>query len=303
MHLLIPYVYLRKHADPMFTEFTYGDHGVRARRMKSDLHKGDYVFFHTSQKGKKYITAYYIVDRVLDTKDACKDKLIYLRYKNPHIIEGCVNKRSVSGDDDAIVFGDPITSHIFERPLLFDRRLAEKLSLGINFKTKRTETQAIGSATRQWRKLKKKDIKILLKEIERAQNKDVQKTLRSTEEVAESLEKDIEDFIARNTNLIGKDLTLAERQFPMDSGRIDLLFEHVNGSLVVVEVKMNKIGRNAVQQINRYIKELKAREPRKKINGVLVCAGVMPAYEDELRKQKDVRILLYGWDVTIQPWQ
>lgn len=64
---------------------------------------------------------------------------------------------------------------------------------------------------------------------------------------------------------------------------------------------MNKIGRGAIQQINSYIKEFKAREPRKKIFGIIICAGVMPAYEDELRKQKGIKIMVYGWDIKVQP--
>ena len=74
MNLLIPYVHLYDHPDPLFKEFTYGDVGTRARKLKKDLKNGDYVFFHTSIGGRKYITAYYVVDRVLNTAEAVKDK-------------------------------------------------------------------------------------------------------------------------------------------------------------------------------------------------------------------------------------
>jgi hypothetical protein len=84
MHLLIPHVQLR-HEDPLFKEYTYGDERARARKMKSDLHKGDYLFFHTSRLGKKYITAYYVVDQVKDTRVAAEDPAIRRKYKNPHI--------------------------------------------------------------------------------------------------------------------------------------------------------------------------------------------------------------------------
>lgn len=87
MNLLIPYKYLRHHNDPKFDEFTYGDSGGRARKLKKDLRKGDYVFFHASTGGKKCITAYYVVDRVLDTVEACKNDDIVRKYKNPHILE------------------------------------------------------------------------------------------------------------------------------------------------------------------------------------------------------------------------
>ena len=85
MHLLIPYVHLRP-PDPLFDEFTYGDRGDRGRKLKSDVNKGDYIFFHASRDGKKYITAYYVVDRVLDVIDACQDDTICLKYKNHHLL-------------------------------------------------------------------------------------------------------------------------------------------------------------------------------------------------------------------------
>ncbi len=43
-------------------------------------------------------------------------------------------------------------------------------------------------------------------------------------------------------------------------------------------------------------------ETGKDISGVIVCAGVMPAYEDELRKQKAIGILVYGWGLQVQQW-
>src|SRR3990172_6127993 len=139
MHMLIPYVRL-SHPDPAFDEFTYGDGGQRARKLKSHLNKGDCVFFHTSKRGRKFVTAYYVVDRVLDTVDACRDRAIRAKYKNPHIVECLARERPIHGDDDAIVFGDPITSRVLERPVLFDRQLAEKLSFNIKFPANKSET-------------------------------------------------------------------------------------------------------------------------------------------------------------------
>lgn len=48
MNLLIPYIHLYKHTDPLFEEYTYGDSKFRARKLKNELKKGDYVFFHMS---------------------------------------------------------------------------------------------------------------------------------------------------------------------------------------------------------------------------------------------------------------
>jgi hypothetical protein len=300
MHLLIPYVRLLNHPDPAFDEFTYGDCGQRARKLKSDLSKGDYVFFHTRKHGKKHITAYYIVDRVLDTVDVCQDRPILAKYKNPHSVECLTQERPIHGDDDAILFGE-ITSQALERPLLFDRQLAEKLSLNIKFPANKSETQVIGSATRAWRELTDKDVRVLLKAID-AEKKHVRSySLWSTEEVAETLEKDIEYFIAHNPALFSKGLKFVRQQKFIGDGRLDLLFEDRDGNWVVVEVKFNQSGRNTLRQIKTYIQDLR-EETNKNISGVIVCAGVMPAYEDELRRERDIRIFIYGWDLLVQQW-
>lgn len=300
MHLLIPYVQLR-HPDPKLDEFTYGDVGQRARKLKSCLSKGDYVFFHTSKNGKKYITAYYVVDRVLDTLVACHDIAIREKYKNPHIEDCLAQKSSLHDKEDAILFGDPITSHVLDKSLLFDRKLAEKLSINVKFPRNRQETQAIGSATRAWRELTDKDVKVLLKAIVAEQKSSRPQLLRSVEEVAETIEKDIEDYLANHPSLIGNELKLAERQLPISDGRLDLLFEDSKGNWVIVEVKLNRIGRDAIRQVQTYVHELQ-KQTKKKVSGIIVCSGVLPAYEAVLRKQRDVRIFIYGWNLHIQIW-
>jgi hypothetical protein len=162
----------------MFNEFTYGDHGVRGRKLKSELGKGDYIFFHTSKGGKKYITAYYVVDRVLDVIEACQEQAICVKYRNHHILDYLTGNHSAN--DDVIVFGDPITSYTLEKPLLVDKKLVQRLSLDVKFSNNMTEAQAIVSATRQWRPLTEVDKTILLDEIGIIRNQPRTKMLRST---------------------------------------------------------------------------------------------------------------------------
>jgi hypothetical protein len=300
-HLLIPYVQLLNHLDPVFEEYTYGDGGRRAKKLKKVLEPGSYVFFHTSKNRKKFITAYYIVDHWRDTVDACQNKLIRSKYKNPHL-----DKKDFNGRDDVIVFGDPILSRFLEVPLVFDRKLAGKLSLNIKFPVKkpsaRSDTQVIGSATREFRPLTDGDVKILLKEIATAQKRYRPYVFRSSEEVAETLERDIEHYIANNSSLIGKGLKRCQQQKPIGDGRLDVLFEDKHGNWVVVEVKLGSIGREALQQLKTYIRDLR-KENNKKISGVIVCAGVLPAFVEELKKQNKIRILIYGWDLQMQEWE
>jgi len=151
MHLLIPYVHLPHHHDPLLEEFTYGNSQNAARKLKRDLEEGDYIFFHTTIGGKKCITAYYVVDRVWDTGRAAESRNIVARYKNPHIQEFLSGIRTAK-DEDVVVLGDPIMSRVLSRPLSFDRVLAKKLSLNIKFPDGKTEAQVIGSAARAWRR-------------------------------------------------------------------------------------------------------------------------------------------------------
>ncbi len=301
MNLLVPYVYLYDHNDPLFDEFTYGDVGTRARKLKNDLKRGDYIFFHTSIGEKKYITAYYVVGWVSDTAKAIEDRNIVAKYKNPHITEFLSGKRT-DEDDNVVVFGDPITSRILERPLLFDKTLAEKLSLNIKFPKVRTETQAIGSATRQWRELTDKDVEILIEAI-MLYEKEARgiETVLTTDEVTEVIEKDIEGFIEKNPTLIGESLKLEKRQLGTPVGRIDLLFKDKNGNLIVVELKLNKIGREAINQLRRYMDWIK-KKTKKEVTGVIVCRGVMSAFEEDLKKLKDIKIFCYGWQLKVYPW-
>ena len=287
MHLLIPYIYLRNEEDPNFHEFTYGDINWRGRKLQRDVKPGEYIFFHTSIGGKKYITAYFVVDRVFPTSEACRNKMINDKFNNPHMVKWRTGSRS---ENDVIVFGDPITSRLLDKPLLFDRRLSRKLSFCIAFPKGRTETQAIGSATRQWRKLFDRDIAILLSEISRLSRKPSKLSkLRSIDEVTQVIEKDIENHIAANSSLIGPGLKLKTRQEHTDAGRSDLIFEDRKRNLTVVELKLYRIGREAIQQVARYMRELRKQHPKKRVEGVVVCSGLMPAYEDDLRKQKKVR--------------
>ncbi len=297
MNLLIPYVPLLHHTDPVLEEFTYGDIHSRGRKLKEDVQEGEYLFFHTSINSRKCITAYYVVDRVMETPAAAKEKNIVLKYKNPHIKEYLQNKRNYK--NDVLVFGDPILSRRLDRPLEFNRKLAQKLSLDIKFRQGFTDSQCIGSATRQWRELSRRDVQALLNEIKDSETEGItiQKTL-STEEVTEIIEKDIENFIEANTKILGDSLKLTGRQIDTPVGRIDLMFEDSNKKIIIVELKLNKIGREALNQIRRYMNHVK-KETRQEVSGIIVCNGVMPAFEDEFKTLKNVKILKYGWKLQV----
>lgn len=301
MNLLIPYIHLSDHSDPALNEFTYGDVGPRGRKLSS-AQRGDMLFFHTTLGGKKVITAYYVVDRVIRTEVASRDPLIVAKYRNPHIEYCRANGRAKGGGDDFVVFGDPILSAVLPKPLTFDKSLATKLTLAIPFPPGRTETQAIGAATRSWRTLTERDVRVLQRAAERVRQLRSRSVLRrSSEEVGEVIEKDIEEHLARNPTLLGKGLKLKDRQLPLAVGRIDLLFEEQNGALLLVEVKIGRIGRDAIAQVEGYMAELRHFQHHP-VRSAIVCAGVMPAFEEDFRKKRSINILIYGWDLNVTKW-
>jgi RecB family endonuclease NucS len=125
--------------------------------------------------------------------------------------------------------------------------------------------------------------------------------MRSTEEVAETLERDLEEYIAHNPDLVGPGLRLERQQTTIPVGRTDIHFRDENGNLIVVELKLGHIGRDAVKQLRRYLDELSKTE-KKSVGGILVCAGVLPIYRAELENLRDVQIREYGWQLQTRPW-
>lgn len=296
MHLLIPYKPLINHVDPDFREYTYGDSSSRAIKLRT-LKTGDYVFFHTTIKGNKYITAYYVVDRVLDTASASKDRAITIKYKNPHILEHIRGLRANNGEVDVVLFGDPIKSYILDKPILFDKKLAELLSLNIIFNSNFSDARNIGSATRSWRSLSNNDIEVLLNQIS-SDDGSATLMLKTTEEVSQILERDIENHLAHDPAIIGSGFKLVGRQLCVPSGRIDLLVEDENCRKYVVEIKLGRIGRDAISQLRGYIKDL--RSECSDVEGIIVCEGILPAYEEEYLKLNKIQIFKYGWSLGVQ---
>ena len=42
--------------------------------------------------------------------------------------------------------------------------------------------------------------------------------------------------------------------------------------------------------------------PKKEVSGIIVCEGVMPAFEDDIKKLKDIKVFCYGWQLQTQLW-
>ncbi len=124
-------------------------------------------------------------------------------------------------------------------------------------------------------------------------------------EVEQLLEEDIEMFIEGNPQALDKNLRTFKRQYVLKSGeRIDLLLKDKEG-LVVVEMKKGAIGREAFNQITKYLKEVKS-ESKCKVRGVIVCRDVLPIFEDFFLKkvaEGKIKVYLYSWKFNLRPLQ
>lgn len=145
--LLWPYrserSYVVSHPDPLFEERTYGDIKRRGKKLQRSLAKGDYMFFWTRIAGKQYITAYYLVQRVVPTRELIGDRRARLRYQSPHLHRERYEDRTGPYPDDTLVIGDRKESRRLGIPLQLTRSIVEHLSKPVRFRDDATEAENI----------------------------------------------------------------------------------------------------------------------------------------------------------------
>ncbi|GAK03136.1 hypothetical protein JCM19037_1431 [Geomicrobium sp. JCM 19037] len=147
MNIFIKYKELEKHADPDFTHLTYGDaDNLRGANTKKNAKIGSYAFFHTSIGDQEYITAYYLIDKILE-RGADGKRIDQLN--------------SAAKVDHIVLVGDRNKSKILSTPLALDRKLIKDLpSLGITenyLDNSKTELFGISSKTRNHRTISDKE--------------------------------------------------------------------------------------------------------------------------------------------------
>jgi len=287
---LIPYLDPRKiggHDDPRLDEYTYGDGGkIRGGILLNKVARGDFLFFHTNMKGRNVVTAYFCVERSMLTTDAKRDPLIAQKYRNPHLAY------DDPGQHDTIVFGNVIYSRALAHPFT----LAPDIQGALSRRPK--------SISRPWVKLDSTDVELLLSRIEASEKEGFLKdTFLSTGEVQQIMEEDIETFIQSNPHVLGAALRFFRRQHVLQSGdRADLILED-NDGLMVVEIKKGAIGREAFQQVSKYLRQVRTEFGRS-ARAVIVCGDVLPAFEQFFQskiEQRKIEIYLYSWKFNVRP--
>lgn len=290
------------HEDPLLSEYTYGDLKENGRKLKNYVNKGDFLFFHRSMRGKRFITAYYIVEKVMSTLDAQNDALIRLKFKNPHLFFENVTT------EDTLVFGNPLTSNVLDKPFELTKEILNELSRRPNFNPNQTELAAISSALRTWKELNHTDVQYLLGMIKESEAKSyLSDTYLSSEEIKQIEEADIEKFLTYNPQVFDEGLKLYKQQLILgDNSRLDLLLinEQTN-ELIVVEIKKGSLGKDVYKQIRNYIKEVKKKFGNEQVRGIIVGSDILPAYEDfylEKMNEGKISVFLYGWKFSVRDY-
>ncbi|MBC2398734.1 hypothetical protein [Clostridium tetanomorphum] len=124
------------HVDPNFTQLVYGNSGKNGESLKKHLKEGSYLFFNARIGSKRYITAYFYIEKVL--------------VKNENDAE--ISALNCDAKDDNIVFiGSRQFSKVLTIPLELDKDLLLKLksyeATEEYFETKNSELVAIKDKT------------------------------------------------------------------------------------------------------------------------------------------------------------
>lgn len=100
------------HVDPNFTKLVYGNSGKNGAIIKKHLDCGSYIFFNARIGDKRYITAYFYVEKVL-LRDMHNEEINLLNCS--------------AEEDEVIIIGSRLFSKILTIPLDFDRGLISKI--------------------------------------------------------------------------------------------------------------------------------------------------------------------------------
>ncbi len=107
--------------------------------------------------------------------------------------------------------------------------------------------------------------------------------LSTTKLVVVGTEKDIANVLASNPHAIDPNAELVGREVSTPYGKIDVLLKRSDGTLIVVEVKNERAGIQAVSQLKRYVDYYRSQGYR--VEGVLVAPSISEEAKSLLLKE------------------
>lgn len=107
------------------------------------------------------------------------------------------------------------------------------------------------------------------------------------------LERDIQQFIAKNLHVLGPNLTLIGTEHEVPFGRIDVLAVDSGFNHTVVEVKRGTASRDAIGQLQSYMGAVKRTFPESRVRGVLVALALDAGADAALEAAVNIRFVKY----------
>lgn len=86
-------------------------------------------------------------------------------------------------------------------------------------------------------------------------------------------EKELENYLIRNLDIIEPDLELLHRQYQTKYGTVDLVCRDKNHDIVIIEIKVNA-NLDSPGQLARYLHGMKQKYPNKYIRAILVSPEI-----------------------------
>ncbi|RLG74820.1 MAG: hypothetical protein DRO12_06400 [Thermoprotei archaeon] len=115
-----------------------------------------------------------------------------------------------------------------------------------------------------------------------------------------SLERDLEDYLSRNLDVVEEGLRLVERQKELPGvGRLDILARDRSGNFVVIELKAGQADERAVGQLQAYMEYLREHGYRN-VRGILIAASYTPKAVYAAKAVKDIRLARYEVQFKIE---
>lgn len=103
--------------------------------------------------------------------------------------------------------------------------------------------------------------------------------------IRDGTENQLQAWIADNPEVLGKDFSFLNREFPTGAGPVDILTLDPDGCYVVVEVK-RVATTPAVYQTIRYVEALREREGFENVYGIIAAVDLRPSLIALAEKKK-----------------
>jgi len=108
-----------------------------------------------------------------------------------------------------------------------------------------------------------------------------------------TFEKDLQEFISRNLNSLEDGLTLLQKEYPTDVGRLDILAKDKDGILVVIELKVGIAKKEVLGQILSYMASIKQKKSVEKVRGIIVANDFDYALKLASSQIPDLKLVRY----------